>query len=343
MVNIALGLTPVVIFLAALALMDTFRLVRPSTIALAIVYGAVAAGVSLAFNEWLIKSAHVPSFWVRRAIAPIAEESAKALLVYWLIASARSAFLVDSAVQGFAIGTGFALVENVWYLGSFGDSSVALWIVRGFGTAILQGATTTIVAIVGRTLADRRPDRPAFACVPGVVAAIAIHSAFNANLLPPVAETLVLLIALPMLVVFVFERSERATREWIGGGLDLDIALHDLMQSSEFGLTRFGRYLDELRARLPGPVVANMFCLLRLDLELSIQAKAMLLAREAGLELPPSPDVEATLAERKFLQESIGTAGLLAIEPLRITSDRDTWHRHILSGRGRGGSATHPR
>lgn len=330
MINSVLAVAPVVMFLAALALMDTFRLVRPRAIAGAIVYGAVAAGLSLAFNEWLIRSVHVPLPIVRRAIAPAAEETAKALFVYWLIAGARSAFLVDTAVQGFAIGTGFALVENGWYLGLLGDRSIMLWIVRGFGTAILQGATTSIVGIVGRTLADRRPDRPALACLPGLAAAIAIHSAFNANLLPPVAETLLLLIALPLLLVYAFDRSERATREWIGGGLDLDLALHDLMQSSEFGLTRFGRYLDELRARLPGPVVADMFCLLRLDLELSIQAKAMLLAREAGLDVPATPDTEAALDERRFLQDSIGTAGLLAIEPLRVTSDRDTWHRRLL-------------
>jgi hypothetical protein len=73
-----------------------------------------------------------------------------------------------------------------------------------------------------------------------------------------------------------------------------------------------------------------MFCLLRLDLELSIQAKAMLMAREAGVELPPSPDTTAALDERRFLQESIGVAGLLALQPLQVTSDRDVWHRHLL-------------
>ncbi len=328
--NTLLALTPVVVFLAALALMDTFRLVPRSAIAGAIAYGAVVAVVALGFNEWLIRSAHVSAALVRRVIAPTGEEAAKALLVCVLIATARIAFLVDAAVQGFAIGTGFALVENVWYLGSLADPSPTLWIVRGFGTAILQGATTTIVAIVARTLADRYPGRTLLACLPGLAAAIAIHAAFNINVLPPVAETLVLLIALPVIVVFTFERSERATREWIGAGLDLDLTLHELMQSGDFALTRFGRYLRELRARLPGSVVVDMFCLLRLDLELSIQAKAILLAREAGLELPPSPDIEAALDERRFLQESIGVAGLLAIQPLQVTSDRDVWHRHLL-------------
>ena len=335
MTDTILALAPVVIFLAALSLMDTFRLVRPYAIAGAIAWGALAAVVSLGLNEWLLKSVHVPLPLVRRVIAPAAEETAKALLVGALIVSARIAFLVDAAVYGFAVGTGFALVENLWYLGSIGDASISVWIVRGFGTAILQGATTTIVAIVGRTLADRHPSRAAAWCLPGLAAAIAIHSAFNANVLPPVAETLLLLIALPVIVVLTFERSERATHEWIGSGLDLDLALHELMQSGDFAFTRFGRYLQELRERLPGPVVADMFCLLRLDIELSIQAKAVLLAREAGLELPPSADLDAALDERQFLQQSIGVAGLLAIQPLQVTSDRDAWHRHVLRRQAR--------
>ena len=81
---------------------------------------------------------------------------------------------------------------------------------------------------------------------------------------------------LPLLVMAVFERSERATREWVGAGLDLDLELLDLVLSEHFRLTRFGNYLRELRTRFEGPVVADMFCLLRLELELSVQAKALL-------------------------------------------------------------------
>ena len=81
----------------------------------------------------------------------------------------------------------------------------------------------------------------------------------------------------------VFERSERATREWVGAGLDLDVELLQLVLSEHFQFTRFGDYLQRAARTFHGPVVADMFCLLRLELELSVQAKAMLLAREAGL------------------------------------------------------------
>src|SRR2546425_3570314 len=261
--------------------MDRFRLVRPASIVTALAYGAAAAGLSLWVNDWLLHVRQVRPCVVRRYIAPVTEESAKAGVIVALIATSRVGFLVDAAVQGFAVGTGFALVENLWYLRSMPDAALTLWIVRGLGTAVLQGATTSIFAIVSRALADWRPERVVSRFVPGWAAAVAIHSAFNHRLLPPFAEMLVMLIVLPLLVLGVFERSERVTRDWIGAGLDLDIELLELVKSDGFAFTRFGRYLQELRARVPGAVVADMFCLLRVELELAVQAKALLIAREA--------------------------------------------------------------
>jgi hypothetical protein len=150
--------------------------------------------------------------------------------------------------------------------------------------------------------------------------------------------TALLLVVLPLVLLLVFERSESATREWIGAGLDLDMQLLDLVRSESFAGTRFGRYLQELRARFGGPVVADMFCLLRLELELSVQARAMLMAREAGLEIAVDEDLQASLQEIAYLRSSIGRTGLLALKPLQVTSHRDHWHRHLLA---RGRAAAH--
>lgn len=331
--HIVVALVPVVAFLVALWLMDSFRLVRPSTILVAIAYGALVAAAVLWLHEWLLQTRHVPSSVVSRYVAPVTEETVKALLIGLLVATSRVGFLVDAALQGFAVGTGFALVENLTYLQSMPDAPFMVWIVRGLGTAVLQGATTTILAMISKTVADRYAGRLAFAFVPGWAVAVLIHSTFNHRLLPPLAQTLLVLIVLPLLVLWVFARSERATREWIGAGLDLDLELLNLIGSENFALTHFGRYLQELRARLPGPVIADMFCLLRLELELSVQAKALLVAREAGLEVPVDEDLEASLAERRYLQRSIGKTGLLALKPLQVTSRRDQWHRHLLQQR----------
>ena len=73
-----------------------------------------------------------------------------------------------------------------------------------------------------------------------------------------------------------------------------------------------------------------MFCLLQLDLELSIRVKGMLMAREAGLDVPVDDALRARLKERAYLERAIGRTGLIALRPLQVTTDRDRWHRYLL-------------
>ncbi len=325
-----IALAPVVVFLVVLWMMDSFRLVRPSAIALALLYGAGAALACEALHRWLMPASGLNPIGFSYYVAPITEEIAKAAFLGLLIARGRIGFLVDAAVQGFAIGTGFAIVENVTYLRDFGDAPLIIWALRGLGTGVLHGATTAMAGIVGKAAADRNP-RLRLPMLSGVVLAVVAHSLYNHLLVYPAVAAVVMLIALPVVVVAVFERSERATREWIGTGLDLDLTLLELVKSQEFHGTRFGSYLRGLRSRFDGAVVTDMFCLLRLELELAVQAKAWLLAHEAGLDLPADDDLYAALAERAYLLRSIGRTGLLALEPLRVTSDRDFWNHHLLT------------
>jgi RsiW-degrading membrane proteinase PrsW (M82 family) len=240
-INVAIALVPVVVFLVLLWFMDSFRLVRPVSVASAILYGVGVAVAVLVLHQWLIQVHQVPPGVLSRYIAPLTEETAKAVFVAVLIATARVGFLVDAAVLGFAVGTGFALFENFNYLRSLTDATVVVWVVRGLGTAMLQGATTAIFAMLAKTYADQHRDRLAFAFLPGLAAAMAIHSVYNHRFLPPVAQTLLLLVVLPLLVLWVYARSERSTRDWIGAGLDLDMELLSLVTSETFAVTQFGR------------------------------------------------------------------------------------------------------
>lgn len=325
-----IALAPGLVFLAALWFMDTFRLVRAASIANALLYGAAAALGCEALHMWLMPASGLEPQEFSRYVAPLTEETAKALFVAVLIAHGRVGFLVDAAVLGFAVGAGFAVVENATYLRDFGDAPLMLWALRGLGAGILHGAATAVAAILGKAMSDRHPGS-AISAVPGVAIAIVIHSIYNHLLVFPALAPMIMLIALPIVVATVFERSERATREWVGAGLDLDLTLLDLVMSDGFQHTRFGTYLGKLPDRFEGHVVADMFCLLRIELELAVQAKARVIAQAAGLELPVDDDVYAALAERDYLQKSIGRTGLLALEPLRVTSHRDYWNQYVLT------------
>ena len=77
-------------------------------------------------------------------------------------------------------------------------------------------------------------------------------------------------------------------------------------------------------------VVADLFCLLTIHLELSLRAKGMLIARAAGVEVPVDDKVRSNLEELRFLEHSVGPTGRLAILPLRRTSRRDLWQILLL-------------
>jgi RsiW-degrading membrane proteinase PrsW (M82 family) len=327
--HVVIALAPGFVFLTALWLMDTFRLVRKSSIAIAVIYGAAAALACEALHLWLVPASGLGSQGFSRYVAPLTEETLKAAFVAVLIARGRVGFLVDAAVLGFAVGTGFALVENLTYLRDFGDAPLMLWAVRGLGTGVLHGTTTAVAAIITKAMIEHRPI--ALSVIAGTGPAIVLHSAYNHLLVFPALAPIITLVAMPLVMVAVFERSERATREWVGAGLDLDLTLLQLVMSDGFQSTRFGRYLGQLPERFDGHVVADMFCLLRIELELAVQAKGRLIAQQAGLELPVDDDVRAALAERAYLQQSIGKTGLLALEPLRVTSHRDYWNQHLLT------------
>jgi len=188
-----------------------------------------------------------------------------------------------------------------------------------------------IFAMLAHTASQRHPERRVFVFVPGWIGAVVIHSTFNHVLLSPVSMTALLLIVLSVLVLAVYQQSEAATREWVNAGLDLDLMLLEMFSSEGFQDTRFGRYLQELKERFPGPVVADMLCLLRIELELSVQARTMVMAREAGVMLPVHPDTRSALDELRYLRASIGRTGLLALKPIAVTTHRDDWHRNLLT------------
>jgi RsiW-degrading membrane proteinase PrsW (M82 family) len=338
---VIVAVLPVTAFLLMLLLFDSFKLVPRVMLVRAIAMGAGAAGIALALHAWLMQVTGFDSGSFARLVAPVTEETLKAVCLLYPLRRAQLGFLVDAAIVGFAIGTGFALVENIEYLLTLTDTRIWVWFARGFGAAFVHASAAAIIAVLAKALSDRYPSRGALVLVPGWAVAVALHATYNRALVSPVLAAAVLLLVVPLVVLAVFDRSERLTREWIGDGLDLDVELLALIRSTHFGTTRLGRYLTELGSRFPGPVVADMFCLLQVELELAIRAKGMLMAREAGLDVPIDDEVRAALAERAYLQTAIGATGMLALRPLQVTSRRDDWHRYLLhhaSRVKRGGS-----
>jgi RsiW-degrading membrane proteinase PrsW (M82 family) len=329
LLRIIVSLVPVVLFLFTLNYLDSFQLVRPRHIATALVVGIIVAIVSLAINDAVMHATGWKRAMITRYVAPPIEETLKAAWVAWLIARRRVGFMVDAAIIGFAVGAGFALVENVYYIRMLESHNIVVWIVRGLGTAVMHGGMTAIYGIITRTLVDRNNGRWT-AYLPALGLVIFVHSLFNHFLLSPVLSTVVLHIVLPVILIAAFWESERVTRRWLGRQMDVDAELLEIMNSGTMSDSRIGRYVGDLRRQFEPAVVVDMLCYLRIRTELAISAKGVLMMKEAGFK-PAVPDgTREKFAELKHLEKNIGVTGRLAMKPLLYQSTHDLWQLHQL-------------
>ncbi|MGB2957291.1 MAG: hypothetical protein WBD30_00220, partial [Bacteroidota bacterium] len=120
---------------------------------------------------------------------------------------------------------------------------------------------------------------------------------------------------------------------WLGVGFDTDQELLEMITSGELAGTRIGRYLQTLERKFPPAVVADMLCYLRVHLELTIQAKGVLLMRDAGFEVQTDPELKEKFEELRYLDKSIGKTGILALRPFLHSSTHDLWQLYILESK----------
>ena len=331
LMRVPIALLPVLLFLAGLVQLDGYKLVRMRTMIALVATGALAAGVSYVLNNIAFAHFHGSFVTYSRYVSPWIEESLKAALLVFLIRTRRVGLPVDAGIAGFAIGTGFAIIENLYYLAARPNNALAVQVIRGFGTAIMHGGTAAILAMISNTLYERRPSGGLHLLLPGLFAAVALHTGYNYLLVRPALATLATLLVLPFVIYLVFDHSERILRKWIEVDLDSDVKRLEAISTGRFLDSPSGRYLQALRERFKGEQLADMLCYLRVHGELAVRAKGVLLLREAGMpDLPIDTETGAKLVELGQLERAIGKTGMLALRPLMMATGKEIWQLTLL-------------
>jgi len=331
LVRAPIALLPVLLFLAGLVQLDGYKLVRMRMMFALMATGAVAAGLSYVLNNLAFANFQGSFLTYSRYVSPWIEESLKAALLVFLIRTRRVGLPVDAGIAGFAIGTGFAVIENLYYLAARPHTVLAVQVIRGFGTAIMHGGTATILAMISNTLYERRPSGGLHLLLPGLFAAVALHTGYNYLLVRPALATLATLLVLPFVIYLVFDHSERILRTWIEVDLESDVKRLEAISTGQFLDSPSGRYLQALRERFKGEQLADMLCYLRVHGELAVRAKGLLLLRETGMPEPPlDAEMRGRLAELAQLERAIGKTGMLALRPLMMATGKEIWQLTLL-------------
>ena len=329
-IRILVSLAPVIVFLSVLVILDSYKLLKLRTVLGAITFGVLAALFAAMINGWVMQKFDIQFLSYTKYGAPWIEEMLKGVFIVYLITSKRIGFMVDAAIAGIAVGAGFAIIENIYYLQYSAETNLSVWMIRGFGTAFMHGGTACAFSILSKVLSDRKSSDDISVFLPGFAFSVLLHSFYNQFFLSPIIYTVILLVTLPIVLIQVFSRSEKSLQEWLGVGFDTDMELLGLIKEGRISDSKVGKYLQPIKDKFSAEVVFDMICFLRIYLELSIRAKGVLMMREVGHSMDPDPEIKDKFRELRYLEKNIGKTAQLAISPFLHKTRRDLWQLHVL-------------
>ncbi len=324
------GCLPVLAFLGALLHFDSFKLVRFQIVLLTLIAGGIAAVAGYFMNSSVIGGLDIAHSDFVRFGAPLIEESLKAIVVIALIQTNRIGFAFDAAILGFAAGAGFALVENFYYLNVAYDNHLAVWVIRGFGTAIMHGGATAIFAMMGHILSLNTKIPRALQYLPGLAMAVALHTAFNYFLSYPIMSAIAMMLTLPAALAVILKRDQKSIHHW----LEVDFSQHKKLltqiRAGDYEKSEAGRFLAKLHRRFDRLVVDKMVYYIELHTELILAAEEVLEAHEQGEKISVSAETKQKLVLLHEVEQEIGKIGLLALRPHLHFNRHEFWEIYML-------------
>ncbi|HLK25016.1 MAG TPA: PrsW family glutamic-type intramembrane protease [Caulobacteraceae bacterium] len=333
----AVAIAPVLVMLGAFALLDAFKLVSWRQLALLLIGGGALAVVSYFVNGRFLDTLPIGFSRFSQFGAPPIEESLKAALVLALFLRNRIGFMIDAAISGVAVGAGFSVVENGIYLGVFTHATVGVWLVRGFGTALMHAGCTALFAVSGQFLTERyariesqRHRFEALAFLPGLAAAVLLHGLFNQAAPNPILGMTTTLFVVPLVLFLVFVRSEHGAHRWLLTEYESHRHMLDDIRAGRLADSPAGRFVAALGRHYPPAVAADMFRYIQVHTWLVTRAEADLIAREAGHAVPPTDAVRKQLAELHALERRIGKSALMVLNPHLHFTRSELWEIHEL-------------
>lgn len=322
--DLLISLLPVILFLLFLVYMDSFKLVKKTDIFTSFFWGVFSASAAYYINSSIIKGTDINLNIYSRFIAPVIEELIKAVFIVLMIRKNKVGFIIDGTILGFSVGTGFAFMENLYYLNTLETDNPAIWIVRGFGTAIMHGGTTGMLAMIAMRSSEADKHNP-MQLFKGILSAVILHGLYNQFWLSPVPSALLVFFTLPVILTMVFRHSESSLRNWLELEFDSEVRILRMIKSGTFTGSKSGNYLSSLKDRFSPEIIVDMLCYIRTYIELSLRAKSNLLLKEAGFPLNRDTELKEKLAELEYLKKNIGKTGLLAISPVLRMNRNDLW------------------
>ena len=322
--------------------LDAFNLINLRDISLLLGAGGLIAAASFLVNWRVMDGFPIGFSSFSRYIAPPIEESLKAAPILALFYYNRIGFKLDAAIAGFAVGAGFSMVENLWYLFTLTDANVSAWLVRGFGTAVMHGGATALFAVISHEMTERQAEAVAthyrfnpVLFLPGLAVAIVAHSFFNHFPGQPLAIMALTLLLAPATLFLTLARSDSATQKWLKADADAHHGALEDIRAGRFAQSEAAQAIRQLASRVSGVSEAELLAYVELKTELVLRAEQLILASQSG-EQPEIGEAEREkCGQLDALERRLGRSVVAAIDQrLRFTRN-DIWELGRLCERAR--------
>jgi RsiW-degrading membrane proteinase PrsW (M82 family) len=330
--NWAIALLPVLAMLGLFIWLDVFKLVSLREALALLALGGIAALAAYPVSGRVLDALPMGFSTYSRFVAPWIEEALKGLAIVGLMRFNRIGYKLDAVISGFAIGAGFSVVENIFYLSRFPELGSGTWLVRGLGTAVMHGTTLAILAAIAHEFAERetrefggRFDFNLLWFLPGYLAAVALHVLFNQFPDRPLLAMIGALLVAPFLVMGIFHVGANEAQKWLREERGGHAAMLAVLKSGHFPDDRFGKRVAALAARTDPGAAELMRAYWETEAWLVLRAETVLLEQSSESSLITGSDARDVFERRDSLKKALGPSLLSALRPLLPFSRNDRW------------------
>jgi len=344
MVHWGVALIPVLVLLAVFVWLDAFKLMNFGEVLTLLILGGVAAIASYPISGKMLDTLPIGFSLYSRFVAPWIEEVIKMLIMILLFRFNRIGYKLDAVISGFAIGAGFSVVENIFYLMTYPQYGVGTWLVRGFGTAIMHGTTLAVLAAIAQEFAERET-RAAAAdfdfnllwFLPGYLAAVALHTAFNQFPERPLIAMLGAVTVAPIALIVILNFGTAEAQRWLAAESAEHRAQLEALRAGRWPDGPAGQKIAALASRLDREAAKRIRRYWELQAWLVAEAEETMIEEAAGdAEFDPS-QLRAAFAEMDGLRQALGRSTFSALTALLPISRNDQWEvaelKQRLAGR----------
>jgi len=327
-----LALVPVLVLLGVFVWLDAFKLMSLGEVLVLLVLGAIAAGLAWPVSGRLLDTLPIGFSNYGRFVAPWIEEAIKAVIMIGLFRFNRIGYKLDAVISGFAIGAGFAVVENIIYLTIFPNYGAGTWLVRGVGTAVMHGTTLAVLAAIAHEFAERETREAAgdfdfnlLWFVPGYLVAVALHIAFNQFPDRPLVAMMGAILVAPLALIAIFYFGTAEAKRWLIAECTAHHLQLETLRSGQWPDTPSGRKVAALAERQGPEGAKRIRRYWELQAWLVSQAEEVMIEQESGEPKFDQAEVRATFAELAGLKRALGRSTYSALNALLPFSRNDHW------------------